>query len=275
MIFELMGSAQRREVVVPRRLTCKLVDRVVNDLTDLAIAALGPELAQMLTPKKPKARTTAQPAAVARPRVVPAALPPKGQSADKPKPGPAAGPMTAAEAARALGVTPNRIYQLDDQLKPNIQASNSGTRFFKTYNPAVIKAYAAQRESPPPALTKPRRARKESADREPGDESYEPDPADERRARIARVAARRQPPPSGRPPELGVGPRRGALPTDIPKVEEEQDDEIERWPAGRIAVETRHAEASKHVGELPEPRSSFGVTHGATGGLADVEEYGR
>lgn len=34
---------------------------------------------------------------------------------------------------------------------------------------------------------------------------------------------------------------------------------VARWPTSRIAAETQRAEASKHEGELPEPRSTFAL----------------
>lgn len=73
---------------------------------------------------------------------------------------------------------------------------------------------------------------------------------------------------SGQPPALGmrspapVASSRGRLPTDPIAVDDQDDDEIERWPADRIADEAAKAEAAKKPGELPVPRASFNFRGG-------------
>jgi hypothetical protein len=45
-----------------------------------------------------------------------------------------------------------------------------------------------------------------------------------------------------------------------PVIEDEQDGEPERWTPSRIAKERDIAEGRKHEGEMPSPRSSFGIS---------------
>lgn len=108
-------------------------------------------------------------------------------------------------------------------------------------------------EAPPPRTVRPeaptRSAGAIEADRE------------QRRERIERVASKA--PRSGKPPELGMRARPAPpAPAPFAPVDDQDDDEIERWPASRIAEETARAEASKHEGELPEPRSTFAFIRG-------------
>lgn len=178
--------------------------------------------------------------------------------------------MPASAVARVLGVTAERIYQLDDQLKPKITPSKRGNRSFRAYNPALVDAYLEQRRgeaaakrspdwrdrNPPLKPTADALARRQRLDPTPTRSAGAVDAAREQRLeRIGRVSSK-APPRSGKPPELGMRARPAPPePAHLPALE--ADDEMERWPASRIADETRRAEDSKRQGDLPVPRSSF------------------
>lgn len=156
--------------------------------------------------------------------------------------------MTSAEVASALGVSAERVRQLDHQLKPTILPSKVGERLFRSYDRTVVAAVAEQRR----AQTGTRRVRAET----PSRSAAEVEAAHANRLdRITRIS--QKVPRSGKPPQLGMRARPPLPSAPQANEDDDQDDEIERWPSSRIADETRRAEHVKREGELPVPRSSF------------------
>lgn len=76
--------------------------------------------------------------------------------------------------------------------------------------------------------------------------------------RIKRVSIAR----SGQPATLGMRASRPTMPPRRDAEPELDDDTPERWSLSRIAAERELAEAKKHEGDLPNPRSSFVVDRG-------------
>lgn len=224
----------------------QIVDRVVTDLTELAITRVERELERMGQAFEAGVSSYAS---EGPPDLITAALGPELAAMLTPT------PKKSHKKKRERDYTPEEYPPSRRAREERTEPQKNGSKPITCSKCGFVGGNARGRGRAHPTLheivTPPVRTAAT-----PARSAAEVEAAREnRRERIERVSAK-APPSSGKPPQLGM---RTTIPRPTPAPREVDDDQgdDERWSTSRIADETHRAEASKRDGKLPAPRSSF------------------